>query len=186
MSKRVSRRRYGPKKEKGRWKNFDWGQGEPDQILVAWILLFGDKNFEEALDCLQNNNSIDTRGRYCYGRLTEEKQLAWEVFFGQSFLPPYALTRHHIKPRSRGGRDEEQNILHKTEFIHQAWHNLFINKLLDEIIRYLKNCQRANWQQIKSNPKKLRSWLAVFGNKFSFEKIIAIIKKDWFLNDDLL
>jgi hypothetical protein len=45
-------------------------------------------------------------------------------------------SRHHIIPRSRGGRDGD-NIAYVSERDHRFYHALFENKTPREIIRYL-------------------------------------------------
>ena len=37
-------------------------------------------------------------------------------------------TRHHLLPRSMGGKDDEDNIVMLPENVHNAWHLLFANK----------------------------------------------------------
>jgi hypothetical protein len=43
------------------------------------------------------------------------------------------LTRHHRRPRSIGGCDQDWNISMLPEKQHQAWHTLFTNKTAFEI-----------------------------------------------------
>jgi hypothetical protein len=40
---------------------------------------------------------------------------------------PQKLTRHHRKPRSRGGVSSKKNISYVPENLHTAWHTLFSN-----------------------------------------------------------
>jgi 5-methylcytosine-specific restriction endonuclease McrA len=49
------------------------------------------------------------------------------------------LTRHHIIPRSRGGRTLESNIAYVPAKEHEAYHTLFINRTPYEIMDYLNN-----------------------------------------------
>lgn len=44
---------------------------------------------------------------------------------------------HHLKPRSRGGQDIGSNLFGLDEYRHSAWHLLFKNLTLDEIIALL-------------------------------------------------
>lgn len=37
------------------------------------------------------------------------------------------LTRHHRRPRSKGGKNTDENISMVPEKLHQAWHLLFQN-----------------------------------------------------------
>jgi hypothetical protein len=47
------------------------------------------------------------------------------------------LTRHHIIPRSRGGRTIEQNTTKLPRFFHDAWHDFFYNMLPEEAILFI-------------------------------------------------
>ena len=40
---------------------------------------------------------------------------------------PFAYTKHHRKPKSRGGGNERENIAHVPVHYHRAWHLLFRN-----------------------------------------------------------
>jgi len=46
--------------------------------------------------------------------------------------------RHHLRPRSRGGDSLESNLLVMDIERHNAWHFLFQNQTLDEIIEALE------------------------------------------------
>ena len=46
-------------------------------------------------------------------------------------------TRHHILPKSRKGRNLEDNIMYVPNVNHQRYHALFSNLRPDEIIDYL-------------------------------------------------
>lgn len=46
--------------------------------------------------------------------------------------------RHHLLPRSRGGDSLESNLLVMDIERHNAWHFLFQNQTLDEIIEVLE------------------------------------------------
>ena len=71
------------------------------------------------------------------------------------------LTKHHRRPRSKGGSDLPENISLVPEKLHNAWHLLFSNCSVSEIARimnehwiddvyymvavpkeYLKNCPK--------------------------------------------
>lgn len=45
--------------------------------------------------------------------------------------------RHHLTPRSRGGQSIESNLLWIDIERHNAWHAIFGNKTLDEVIELL-------------------------------------------------
>lgn len=47
------------------------------------------------------------------------------------------IGRHHIRPRSRGGTDDEENIVFIDIRRHETYHKLFDNKTPEEIIEYL-------------------------------------------------
>lgn len=47
--------------------------------------------------------------------------------------------KHHIIPKSRGGKDTPENILRVNDKFHRAYHLLFANKVQHEIIEYLIN-----------------------------------------------
>lgn len=57
---------------------------------------------------------------------------------------------HHLKPRERGGQSTPSNLLLLDAYRHDAWHLLFGNKTLDEIIlllqevKYKKQSQRIH------------------------------------------
>lgn len=48
------------------------------------------------------------------------------------------FNRHHIKPRSRGGDSLESNLLTMDTNRHDAWHLLFSNLTITEIIELLE------------------------------------------------
>lgn len=45
---------------------------------------------------------------------------------------------HHLKPRSRGGQSIESNLLSIDAYKHDAWHLLFSNLTLEEVIELLQ------------------------------------------------
>ena len=51
--------------------------------------------------------------------------------------------KHHLTPKKRGGDNEPENILLIGAFKHQAWHILFGQKTLEEVIRLLQRVHRA-------------------------------------------
>ena len=46
-------------------------------------------------------------------------------------------TKHHLVPRSKGGGDDPGNIMMMDEKLHHAWHVLFGNQTIGQIIRML-------------------------------------------------
>lgn len=55
------------------------------------------------------------------------------------------LTRHHIIPRSRGGRNLESNLAYIPEREHRFYHALFENRTPEEIGSYL---QKVFWNDM--------------------------------------
>ena len=49
------------------------------------------------------------------------------------------ITRHHIRPRSRGGKYDKDNIVRVSHLEHDRYHQLFSNKTPEEILLYLVN-----------------------------------------------
>lgn len=47
------------------------------------------------------------------------------------------LTRHHIKPRSRGGADDDSNLVILDRDFHFAWHECFRNMTNEEIMTFI-------------------------------------------------
>jgi len=47
-------------------------------------------------------------------------------------------TKHHLRPRCRNGNNDPANVLLLMNERHQAWHCLFGNRTLDEVIRVLQ------------------------------------------------
>ena len=52
---------------------------------------------------------------------------------------PRSKSRHHIVPRSKGGRTVRKNIASITRERHQKYHSLFSNRTPDEILEYLSH-----------------------------------------------
>lgn len=55
--------------------------------------------------------------------------------------------RHHLKPKSRGGDKTQDNLLLIDIERHLAWHNLWGNRTLDEVIALLIRVKRAKESQ---------------------------------------
>jgi hypothetical protein len=51
--------------------------------------------------------------------------------------------KHHLTPKKRGGDNEPENILLLGVFQHMAWHILFGQKTLEEVIRLLQRVHSA-------------------------------------------
>ena len=43
------------------------------------------------------------------------------------------LTKHHILPRSRGGSNDDRNIVRLPAKFHSLWHQLFVNMTVQEV-----------------------------------------------------
>lgn len=72
------------------------------------------------------------------------------------------ITEHHIIPKSRHGVKEPGNVLNLERSKHDAWHILFDNKTLDEIIHYLRRLQNEQEEKILDNRYSLRQRGGVF------------------------
>lgn len=55
--------------------------------------------------------------------------------------------KHHLKNKSKGGGDEKSNLLLIKIERHKAWHILFKNLSLDEVIELLQRVKRLKEQQ---------------------------------------
>jgi hypothetical protein len=49
------------------------------------------------------------------------------------------LNKHHIIPKSRGGKSLENNLIEVDIRKHQYYHALFYNQKPEEIVEYLNN-----------------------------------------------
>ena len=56
-------------------------------------------------------------------------------------------SRHHLTPRSRGGSSLDSNLLNMDLHRHQAWHLLFKNLTLHEIIELLQRLEKIKLKQ---------------------------------------
>ena len=65
-------------------------------------------------------------------------------------------SRHHLKPKSRGGESIESNLIDFDRSRHDAWHFLFSNLTLDEVIELLTRLKRAKEAQRFRRLLKLR------------------------------
>lgn len=59
------------------------------------------------------------------------------------------FNRHHLKPRSRGGQDLPSNLIRMDENRHGAWHLLFQNRTLSEVIEILERLRGMKKKQAK-------------------------------------
>ena len=51
--------------------------------------------------------------------------------------------RHHLVPKSRGGKNEKRNLLTIDIKRHRAWHILWGNRTLDEVIALLQRLKQV-------------------------------------------
>ena len=57
------------------------------------------------------------------------------------------MNRHHLKPKSRGGQSTESNLLIIEIKRHNAWHTLWGNRTLDEVIALLQRLRTMKKSQ---------------------------------------
>jgi len=60
------------------------------------------------------------------------------------------MSEHHLRPRSRGGSSVESNLLRLDIRRHEAWHLLFQNRTLMEVIVLLLRVYKIKKKQAKS------------------------------------
>ena len=76
------------------------------------------------------------------------------------------LTKHHIRPKIRGGILSPDNTLKIWYDKHQAYHRLFGTLVLDEIISWLK----------RDVYYSVQDWTIVFGSKTPVEAVSLLIR----------
>ena len=54
---------------------------------------------------------------------------------------------HHLQPSSRGGEGIDSNLLNMDVYRHDAWHLLFKNSTLEEIIELLQRLKLIKTKQ---------------------------------------
>lgn len=72
-----------------------------------------------------------------------------DTYREKSFTRPKNTSIHHIQPRSRGGSDDENNLVAWDENFHVAWHALFTNLTVDEIHMFIDiiNNSTRDWRK---------------------------------------
>lgn len=55
--------------------------------------------------------------------------------------------KHHLIPKSRGGKKSKENLLLIDMERHEAWHRLWGNRTLDEVIELLLRVKSAKQHQ---------------------------------------
>jgi len=75
-------------------------------------------------------------------------------------------SQHHINPRSRRGPDDQWNIYQWIIIKHQAWHQLFDNRLPSEAIERIKGWILSNGELNKEamGESKYQAWQEVFSS----------------------
>jgi len=67
-------------------------------------------------------------------------------------------SRHHIRPRSRGGDSRLENISYLIIKKHQAYHIIFDNQTPDEIVETLvRKYWNGNWEYVREAYEKNNS-----------------------------
>lgn len=99
---------------------------------------------------------------------------------------------HHMRPISRAGKRIPENELTIDADIHNAWHTLFGNLLMDEAIILIEHLwqdksgriqekyligEPINGKKNQNKDKRLFAWKTIFGDTRSVNDAIRIIKK---------
>lgn len=101
-------------------------------------------------------------------------------------------SKHHITPTSRGGKETPENEMRLDPNIHDAWHTLFGNLLLEEVIAIIEYQWQDEFGEIpekyilgdqrkekKKKDKRISAWGKIFGEIRSAKKAINIIKANF-------
>ena len=88
---------------------------------------------------------------------------------------------HHMRPISRGGKKTPDNELTIDINLHEAWHTLFGNLFLDEVITLIGKLWPDKSGQIqkkylRGKDKRISAWETIFGNTRSASEAVKIIK----------
>lgn len=77
------------------------------------------------------------------------------------------MTKHHRRPRSRGGSNDPYNVSIVSESRHMAWHTLFNNKTIAEIVYELNTVWIDPSYElfIREKPGADKNQLSLFPNK---------------------
>lgn len=70
------------------------------------------------------------------------------------------LTKHHLRPRSRGGSNSPKNLVMIWRDKHDSLHLLFGNSTLDEILQILLKGTKHIGKHVGG-----KHWILLFGNK---------------------
>lgn len=66
---------------------------------------------------------------------------------------PKQLTRHHRRPRSKKGKNNQNNLSYVSRVQHQAWHTLFGDMDVEEIVDAINRLWIDPTWVIKCEPK---------------------------------
>ena len=86
----------------------------------------------------------------------------------KDFLHSIGMNRHHWSPRSRNGGDIQRNISWLHEEKHRAWHRMFFNLTLKEVIIALDTVGEI----LMSNKRK--DWNIVFKDRNVYQAKILL------------
>lgn len=81
------------------------------------------------------------------------------------------MSKHHLVPKSKGGCKREHNLLRLWRDKHDAWHNLFSNHVLSDILEILLHGKYNIGKHIGS-----KNWVLLFGNK-NIVEVYALLKR---------
>ena len=91
-------------------------------------------------------------------------------------------TDHHCWPRSKNGAEGASNIIRIPLLRHEAWHHLFENMPVAEIVNLVRRKSPEEIINLKNKNKRQRklAWEIVFGYwKTTPEQRVNIIEKCW-------
>lgn len=91
------------------------------------------------------------------------------------------LTRHHRKPRSRGGRENHENISIVDDKKHQAYHTMFGNMTTKELVNELNKKYLHGFVDVSE--KKMQAFILLFGN-MRVSEIVRYLNETWIDPDD--
>ena len=140
------------------------------EIIDKWRALFGQKNFETIID-EKILEKLAGDALEMWNSIRDSLKSLWPV-------RTFGNTKHHVLPGSRGGSNSKDNLISKIGLAHIAWHILFDNKTVTEIIDLLETGRKKKSSFLRSK-KRLLAWLIVFGDNTSFQDAIIIIRSDW-------
>ncbi len=84
------------------------------------------------------------------------------------------LSKHHLIPKSRGGRSTAQNLLKLWRKRHDAWHYLFDNLTLWEIIDHIRLNPEDFITEILSRPSKRRAYNILFHGEDAYQTLATL------------